>query len=166
MPAIRVQTPSLAELRRQDSAKTLDDLRNVVEKISKIRELQAKVSGESNPSGFMTQMDVARRAREGTPDPRLASMLPSTAEKALADRYAWGGEIAKETGIGPLALIPAAGYDIVKSLSPAVLEAMSRLPGPSMEALAIDERTSPPNPIENIMALVSGYRNYRPQRSK
>ncbi len=111
-----------------------------------------------DPGVFLALTDALRGAREGRPDPRLVEALPSVEEQALADRYGWGADIARQDPmVGPLALLPPIAYEGVKAVAPGVLGTMGRFL-PQGEEMEVDERTSPAS-WENVRALVAGYRD-------
>jgi hypothetical protein len=121
-----------------------------------VQKLMRDVSG-GNPGQFMAQVDMLRGAREGSPDPRLQTLQTPT-EQALADRYAWGADIAAQKPLaGALALLPAMAYEGVKAAAPGSLGWLGRAL-PQGQEMAVNSRTSPAS-MENIKALIAGYRS-------
>jgi hypothetical protein len=119
-----------------------------------IAQLMREVSGD-NPQQFLAQSDMHRGAREGTADPRM-SVLQTPADKALADRFAWGADIASQSPlVGALALAPPIAYEGVKAIAPSALEAIGALL-PQGGEMKVDETTSPAS-WNNIGALIAGY---------
>ena len=124
------------------------------DKLTAIASLMDEVS-HGNPQQFLTQTDMLRGAREGQADPRLAA-LQTPADQALADRYAWGAEIASQKPVaGMLALVPPIAYEGVKAVAPGALSAIGRVL-PQGEEMAVGPSTSPAS-WGNIGALIAGY---------
>lgn len=119
-----------------------------------LEELMRKVSG-GNPSQFLAQIDMLRGARQGQADP-LLNVLSTPADRAEADRYAWGAEIKAQNPLaGPLALIPPIAYEGVKAATPGLLGLIGKLL-PQGEAMEVGSETSPAS-WRNIQALLAGY---------
>jgi hypothetical protein len=124
------------------------------DKLEAIAALMDEVSG-GNPQQFQAQVDMHRGAREGQADPRLG-VLSTPADKALADRYAWGADIASQSPYaGPLALIPPMAYEGVKAVAPGLLGAIGKVL-PQGEEMQPDASTSPAS-WDNLAALIAGY---------
>jgi hypothetical protein len=137
-------------------AKKLGELPTLAQKLAVIRHL-AKTEAGGNPGQFLAQTDVLRGAREGSPNQRLAQMLATNEDQALADRYGWGGDIAKNSMVGPLALAPAVGYEAVKAMAPGALGVIGKFL-PQGDEMQVSSNTSKPS-IANILALLQGYRD-------
>ena len=122
-------------------------------RIQKVAALLQQVGG--TPDQQLAQVDMLRGARSGTPDPRLQA-LQTPADRALADRYAWGANIAQQKPIvGPLALIPPMAYEGVKAVAPGVLGAIGSVL-PQGQEMQVNQATSPAS-MDNIRALIAGY---------
>lgn len=139
-------------------------------KIAKARRTMEEVSG-GKPADFQIQVDMARGAAEGAPDPRVTEALQTPEELGIADRVAWGQQLAQTEPIptGGLSLLPTIGYEGLKAAAgtapgAAVLNtignAFSKVGGARGDQLAdwftIDETSSPAS-LGNIAALLSGY---------
>ncbi len=130
-------------------------LRDLIDnpKLQAIAQLMQDVSG-GNPQQFLAQTDMLRGAREGQADPRL-NVLETPADRALADRYGWGADIADQSLVGPLALAPPILYEGVKAVAPGALGAIGKML-PQGEEMAPGANTSPAS-WANIGALIAGY---------
>ena len=121
---------------------------------SQLEQLMQQISG-GNPAQFMAQIDMLRGAREGKPDP-LLQVLKTPAERAQADRYAWGADIKAQNPIaGPLSLIPPIAYEGVKAVAPGIMGLLGKVL-PQGEQMAVSSETSPAS-LQNVMALLAGY---------
>jgi hypothetical protein len=108
----------------------------------------------NNPGSFLAQTDAIRGAREGNAAPQIFSALPDNYTQALADRFGWGADIADQSLVGPLALLPPVAYEGVKAAAPSLLKYMSFLP--QGQEMAPSAKTSPAS-LDNIYALLAGY---------
>jgi hypothetical protein len=137
-----------------------------------MNDLMSRVAG-GDPSRMQTEVDILRGAREGRPNPELAKALPTPVEQAQADRYAWGADIARQTGANPsanpilkmagmAALAPPVAYEGVKAAAPSILPYIGKFL-PQGEEMQVNNRTSPAS-MDNIRALIAGYQNYGNRR--
>ncbi len=139
-------------------------------KIASARSVMQDVSG-GNPATFLRQVDMARGAAEGAPDPRVAASFQTPEDLAIADRVAWGRMLAETepAPTGGLSLLPTIGYEGLKAAATtnpgaATLKTLGnvfgKLGGATGNQLAdwfTIDATSSPASLGNIAALLHGY---------